>query len=92
MNFSVAPFPNFANDLCDRIYSILKEWAIDNACSMGNMQEMLYEKLKQQDALLCQGIFFHIASSAHIFNLTVENSLKVIDDTVNKLRESEVCW
>lgn len=97
LNFSVAPFPNFANDLCDRIYAILKEWAIENklfsltihnACTMGDMQEMLCEQLKQRDALLCQGKYFKIESCAHIFDLTIQDSLKVIDDTVNKIRES----
>ena len=37
--------------------------------------------------MLCDGIFFHVRCGAHILNLIVQEGLKVIDDSVIKIRE-----
>ena len=41
--------------------------------------------------LLCQGKFYVIASCAHMLNLIVQDCLKVIDDSMHKIRENVKC-
>ena len=38
--------------------------------------------------MLCVGIFFHVHCGAHILNLIIQEGLKVIDDSVIKIRET----
>ena len=97
LNFCHVPPPHRANILCNTIHGLLRDWGIekkifsitlDNARNMDNMQELLRNKLDQQDALVSHGAFFHIRCSAHILNLIVQDGLKVLGDSLVKVRES----
>ncbi|KAA8519979.1 hypothetical protein F0562_014235 [Nyssa sinensis] len=44
--------------------------------------------LIKQTLYFCGGEFFHVRCGAHILNLIVQAGLKVIDEAVNKIRES----
>lgn len=49
---------------------------------------LLKTQLTLREALLCEGEFFHIHCCAHILNLIVQDSLKEIDESIQKIRES----
>ncbi|GKV51607.1 hypothetical protein SLEP1_g58242 [Rubroshorea leprosula] len=96
LNFLHVPPPHTARILFKQVYELLKEWSIeskifsitlDNARCNDNMQEALRNQLNLERPLLSSGDYFHIRCSAHILNLIVQEGLKVIDDSVRKLRD-----
>ena len=71
------------------VLEFLKDWGIeriifsitlDNASSNDNMQNILNLLLNRE--------FFHIRCSTHILNLIVQDGLKVVSDTLHKIRQS----
>ena len=89
--------PHFGFELTKMVYDCLKDWGIDrkvfsltldNASANDNMQDILKEKLFLQDSLLCDGQFFHVRCCAHILNLIVQESLKVVGGALDKIREN----
>ena len=61
---------------------------LDNATSNDSMQDIVKSQLMLNDDLLCGGEFFHVRCAAHILNLIVQDSLKVIGGSLHKVRES----
>ena len=61
---------------------------LDNATSNDSMQDIVKSQLNLNDDLLCGGEFFHVRCAAHILNLIVQDGLKVIGDSLQKVRES----
>ncbi|XP_072951776.1 zinc finger BED domain-containing protein RICESLEEPER 1-like [Typha angustifolia] len=97
INFCAMPTPHTGIALSDKIYTLLTEWGIekklfsitlDNASANDLFVELLRSQLMLNDALLCDGDFFHVRCCAHILNLIVQEGLKEIDDSVFKIRES----
>ncbi|CAA7016433.1 unnamed protein product [Microthlaspi erraticum] len=68
----------------EKVFSI----ALDNASSNDSMQDILKSQLLLRNDLLCGGEFFHVRCSAHILNLIVQDGLKVIGDSLRKIRDS----
>ena len=82
--------------LSEKILSFLEEWGIekkifsitlDNASNNDNCQDFMKQKLNEGGLLLYDGIFFHVHCGAHILNLIIQEELKVMDDSVIKIRE-----
>ena len=61
---------------------------LDNVTSNDSMQDIVKSQLNLNDNLLCGGEFFHVRCAAHILNLIVQDGLKVIGDSLQKVRES----
>jgi hypothetical protein len=76
---------------------MLQEWRIetkvfsitlDNASFNDVSIELLKHQLNINKTLICEGEFFHICCRAHILNLIVQDCLKEIDSTLQKIRDN----
>lgn len=97
LNFSIMPSPHTGVALSNKLFSMLSQWGIENkifALTLDNASandvsvELLQSQLVLNNALLCDGEFFHIRCCAHIINLVVQDGLKDIDEAVGKIRDS----
>ncbi|KAL5706065.1 hypothetical protein ACHQM5_024276 [Ranunculus cassubicifolius] len=97
ISFSYMPTPHTGNAICEKIHSLLADWGIekklfsitlDNATSNLTFVNLLRSQLNLQEALLCDGDYFHIRCCCHIINLVVHEGLTAIDNSVLKIRES----
>ncbi|KAL5557478.1 hypothetical protein UlMin_039714 [Ulmus minor] len=97
LNFSYLSPPHTGITLSDAISSLLLEWDIqgkifgitlDNASANDVSVEELRVDLNSKGLLVCQGNFFHLRCCAHILNLIVQDSLKEIESSIEKIRES----
>ncbi|KAL5556060.1 hypothetical protein UlMin_038296 [Ulmus minor] len=97
LNFSYLPPPHTGIALSDAISSLLLEWDIqgnffgitlDNASANDVSVEELRVDLNSKGLLVCQGNFFHLRCCAHILNLIVQDGLKEIESSIEKIRES----
>ncbi|KAK6911142.1 hypothetical protein RJ641_023235, partial [Dillenia turbinata] len=62
--------------------------AIDHNGSANDLAiELLKNQLSFQGYLLNDGSYFHICCCAHVSNLTMQKGLKVIDHSIEKIRE-----
>ncbi|WZZ00215.1 hypothetical protein YC2023_072543 [Brassica napus] len=97
LTFCDLPPPHTGMNVAIQLLDSLKEWGVhkkvfsvtlDNATSNDSMQDIVKSQLNLDDALLCGGEFFHVRCAAHILNLIVQDGLKVIGDSLHKVRES----
>ncbi|XP_033140589.1 zinc finger BED domain-containing protein RICESLEEPER 2-like [Brassica rapa] len=97
LTFCALPPPHTGMSIAVQLLTSLKEWGIDkkvfsvtldNATSNDSMQDIVKSQLNLNDDLLCGGEFFHVRCAAHILNLIVQDGLKVIGDSLQKVRES----
>ncbi|KAA8538472.1 hypothetical protein F0562_027982 [Nyssa sinensis] len=97
LSFHHMPPPHSGPILAEKVIHLLKEWGIekkvfsltlDNAKYNDGLIDVLKRHLSLTDTLFCSGEFFHVRCGAHILNLIVQAGLKVIDEAVNKIRES----
>ncbi|KAA8519967.1 hypothetical protein F0562_014223 [Nyssa sinensis] len=97
LSFHHMPPPHSGPILVEKVIHLLKEWGIekkvfsltlDNAKYNDGLIDVLKRHLSLTDTLFCGGEFFHVRCGAHILNLIVQAGLKVIDEAVNKIRES----
>ena len=75
----------------------MSEWGIegkiftitlDNATSNDVSVDALQTQLNLKGLLPCNGNFFHLRCYAHILNLVVQDELKEIDKSIEKIRDS----
>ncbi|XP_048591471.1 zinc finger BED domain-containing protein RICESLEEPER 2-like [Brassica napus] len=97
LTFCALPPPHTGMNVAIQLLDSLEEWGVhkkvfsvtlDNATSNDSMQDIVKSQLNLDDALLCGGEFFHVRCAAHILNLIVQDGLKVIGDSLHKVRES----
>ncbi|KAL5573655.1 hypothetical protein UlMin_023252 [Ulmus minor] len=78
-------------------YILLLEWDIqgkifgitlDNASANDVSVEELRVDLNSKGLLVCRGNFFHLRCCVHILNLIVQDGLKEIESSIEKIRES----
>lgn len=60
---------------------------LDNASSNTCFVALLISQLNIRNALICNGEYIHMRCCCHIINLIVQDGLKVIDESVNKIIE-----
>ncbi|CAA7020686.1 unnamed protein product [Microthlaspi erraticum] len=89
------PPPHIGAAIASKVLELLKEWGlekrvftitVDNASSNDNMQGVLKRQMRKN--LVCNGEFFHIRCVAHILNLIVQSGLTVIEEALEKIRDS----
>jgi hypothetical protein len=68
----------------DKIFS----FTLDNASVNTAMVKSLRTNLKQKGFLVLEGKLLHFRCATHVFNLIVQDGLKVIKNIVNNIRES----
>ena len=97
LNFCFMPPPHNGVSLSEKMYNLLCEWEIENkvfSVTLDNPSfndvsvDILRTQLSIRKALVCNGEFFHLRCCAHILNLIVQDGLKEIDITIQKIRES----
>jgi hypothetical protein len=81
-------------ELSGKVLGALKDWGIDgkifsltldNASNNDRMVTILKERLNLQDALLCNGDYFHVRCCAHVLNIIVQAGLAVAGDALYKI-------
>nr|GEY08463.1 zinc finger BED domain-containing protein RICESLEEPER 2-like [Tanacetum cinerariifolium] len=97
LNFRVIPPPHTGSLLAHSVITFLREWGIknkvftitlDNATNNNGLVDCLKDQLSLNDALFCDGEFMHVRCCAHVLNLIVQSGLKVIEESIEKVRES----
>jgi hypothetical protein len=97
LSFSFMPPPHNGASLAEKICSLLEEWGIDkkvfsitldNASANDLCVVNLKPKLDMKKVLPCDGDLFHMRCCAHILNLIVQDGLREITDTIQKIRDS----
>ena len=98
LNFCNMPPPHNGIALSEKIYSLLHDdWGIegkiftitlDNATSNDVSVDSLQMQLNLDGLLPLRGEFFHLRCCAHILNLVVQDGLKKIDYSVEKIRDT----
>lgn len=96
LNFRRFPPPHDGESMFMFVKGLLNEWNIgrkvfsitlDNASSNNRMVEKLKRDLHSSSPLPLDGKYFHMRCCAHILNLIVKKGLKLVDNSVTKLRE-----
>lgn len=96
INFSYMPPPHSDVALCDKIISLFNAWRIqrkvftitlDNAAANDVFVGLLRDHLGLNSSLVNGGEFLHVRCCAHVINLFVQEGLKTIDHSVDKIRE-----
>lgn len=64
---------------------------IDNCATNDAMIRLIFKRLGTK-AFLVNGKLFHLRCAAHILNLIVKDGLSVIEDCIEKVRESVSYW
>ncbi|XP_024028498.1 zinc finger BED domain-containing protein RICESLEEPER 2-like [Morus notabilis] len=97
ISFCLMPPPHTGIALSEKIFSLLSDWGIeekifsitlDNAASNDVSVDALQKQLNLRGLLPFHGEFFHLRCCAHILNLVVQDGLKSIDKSVEKIRDS----
>lgn len=90
------PSPHSSIALCYKITSLLNIWeiqgkvftvALDNTDANDVFFDLLWDHLGLNLSLVNGGQFLHVRCGAHILNLTVQEDLKRIDSSVDKIRD-----
>ncbi|GJT90228.1 zinc finger BED domain-containing protein RICESLEEPER 2-like protein [Tanacetum coccineum] len=68
----------------DKVFTI----TLDNAKYNDGLVETLRSHLRLNNVLVCDGKFIHVRCGAHVLNLIVQAGLKVIEGSIEKVRES----
>ncbi|CAA0839559.1 Unknown protein, partial [Striga hermonthica] len=101
--FMYVPCPHTTNVICEALFDCLMDWNIDSKlstltldnCTMNDsvvgMLSILMNKFSP-DSLLLNGQYLHMRCAAHILNLIVTDGLKVIESSIEKIRESVYYW
>ena len=97
--FVYVPTPHTSNVLAQELMDALTNWNIetkistimvDNCNSNDGMISIISSKLSTE--LLLDGKFLHMRCCAHILNLVVKEGLSLIEDAIEKIRDSVAYW
>lgn len=98
LNFSAFPPPRTGEKITQKVLSLLTEWGIekkifaitlDNASNNNVFAKQLESQLRTLNGLGDgTGHFFHVRCCAHILNIIVQEGLKVLDEAIEKVRDT----
>ncbi|CAN0880599.1 Putative AC transposase [Linum grandiflorum] len=100
LRFLYLPAPHTSERLAARLSQCLRDWSIDtklstitldNCTTNDAMINLVRESLLPSN-LIQDGALLHMRCSAHILNLIVRDGLEVVNDGIEKIRESVVFW
>ncbi|KAI3496146.1 hypothetical protein L1887_38499 [Cichorium endivia] len=100
MRFIYVPCPHTAEVLAEVLYDTLCDWnidrklstiTVDNCTTNDALIHLLLDKLPL-NTLILGGQIFHMRCCAHILNLIVQDGLSVIDDGIERIRDSVSFW
>ncbi|PWA45921.1 zinc finger, BED-type [Artemisia annua] len=91
------PPPHTGKILASVLIRFLADWGIDkkvftvtldNAKYNDGLVETVKSHLRLNNVLVCDGKFLHVRCGAHVLNLIVQAGLKVIEGSIEKVRDS----
>ena len=94
------PCPHTAEVICEALYECLVEWhlerkistiTLDNCTSNEKAMTILPDKL-DTSSLMLDGQFLHMRCAAHILNLIVKDGMSVLEEGVERVRDSVAFW
>ncbi|GKB24423.1 zinc finger BED domain-containing protein RICESLEEPER 2-like protein [Tanacetum coccineum] len=97
LNFSFFPPPHTGIALAEKLTCLVKSWGIekklfsitlDNASANDLCVGLLKNQFRLMNSLIYDGTLFHLRCCAHILNLIVQDGLKQIDESIDKIRVS----
>lgn len=90
------PPPHSGVAIAEKIYGLASDWGIEkklfcitlnNASANDSCAQILKNQLTLKGALMLDGALFHVRCCAHILNLIIQDRLKEIDPSVDRIRE-----
>lgn len=100
MRFAYVPCPHSAEVICEALYECLVEWhlerkistiTLDNCTSNDKAMVILPDKL-DTSSLMLDGQLIHMCCAAHILNLIVKDGMSVLEQGIERLRDSVAFW
>ncbi|KAJ1289334.1 hypothetical protein BS78_02G156400 [Paspalum vaginatum] len=97
IKFGLVETPHDGRNLFNAMLRCITEWnlenkifsiTLDNAQVNDNFMKSLKENLLGKRLLLGEGAMFHSCCGAHVFNIAVQEGLKMMSDPVSTIRES----
>ncbi|KAJ1268094.1 hypothetical protein BS78_07G110500 [Paspalum vaginatum] len=97
IKFGLVETPHDGRNLFNAMLRCITEWnlenkifsvTLDNAQVNDNFMKSLKENLLGKQLLLADGAMFHCRSGCHVFNIAVQEGLKMMSDAVSTIRES----
>lgn len=98
--FAYVPAPHTAEVLSDILVESFMDWnidrkissiTVDNCSTNDAMLTQLLDKLPRKDLPL-NGEVLHMRCCAHILNLIVKDGLEIINDAIERIRDSVMYW
>lgn len=100
MRFAYVPCPHSAEVICEALYECLVEWhlerkistiTLDNCTSNDKAMVILPDKL-DTSSLMLHGKLLHMRCAAHILNLIVKDGMSVLEEGIERVRDSVAFW
>jgi hypothetical protein len=98
--FIYVPAPHTAEVISDVLYEVLQDWQIekkistvtlDNCSTNDSLMNIMQDKLPLS-SLILGGKLLHMRCAAHIINLIVKDGMTVMDDGIERVRDSVGFW
>uniref|UniRef100_A0A8R7UB65 AC transposase n=1 Tax=Triticum urartu TaxID=4572 RepID=A0A8R7UB65_TRIUA len=100
IRFAYVACPHTVEVICEALYECLVEWhlerkistiTLDNYTSNEIAMTILPDKL-DTSSLMLDGQFLHMRCAAHILNLIVKDGMSVLEEGVERVRDSVAFW
>jgi hypothetical protein len=94
------PAPHTGEVISDVLYEVLQDWQIqkkistvtlDNCSSNDTLMNTMQDKLPLS-SLMLHGKLLHMRCAAHIINLIVKDGMAVMDEGIERVRDSVGFW
>ncbi|CAN1786445.1 Putative AC transposase [Linum perenne] len=100
LQFIYVSAPHTADNLASRLFRCMMEWNVDaklssitlDNCSTNDKMINIIKSKLVSSFLIKDGALLHMRCTAHILNLIVKDGLDVLNDGIEKIRDSVVYW